>query len=60
MTWLLLLVQISATHGFHVVVISEHESMADCHVAGTYITWEDRMPVNQDMLCFATDIEVTE
>ena len=35
-------------------VLSAHDTMAECHVAGTYINWEERMPVNKDMLCFAT------
>ena len=60
MTWLLLMVQISASHGFEVAVLSEHETMAECHVAGTRIHWEERMPVNKEMLCFATDVEVRE
>ena len=60
MTWLLLMIQFNAVHGFEVVVLSHHNTMAECHVAGTKIQWEERMPVNKEMLCFATDIEVSK
>ena len=41
-----------------VEIISDHDTMAGCHVAGTRTYWEERMPVNREMLCFPTDIEV--
>ena len=43
-----------------VQVLSDHEPMAGYHVAGTKIQWEERMPVNKEMLCFATDVKVAQ
>ena len=57
MKWLLLLV-VAIDGDITVNVLSEHETMAGCHVAGTKIHWEKRMPINQEMLCFPTDQEV--
>jgi len=57
MKWLLLLV-VAVDGEISVQVLSDHQTMAGCHVAGTRIHWEERMPVNKEMLCFATDIEV--
>ncbi len=58
MKWLLLMVTITGNGDFSVEILSDHETMAGCHVAGTRIHWEQRMPVNREMLCFPTDIEV--
>ena len=57
MKWLLLVI-VAFDGELTVEVISDHETMAQCHVAGTRINWEERMPVNKELLCFATDIEV--
>jgi hypothetical protein len=57
MKWLLLLV-VAVDGDITVNVLSGHETMAQCHVAGTKIHWEQRMPINQEMLCFPTDQEV--
>lgn len=57
MKWLLLVI-IAADGDIAVNVLSAHETMAECHVAGTYINWEERMPVNKEMLCFPTDQEM--
>lgn len=57
MKWLLLLV-VAIDGDITVNVLSEHETMAGCHVAGTKIHWEERMPINQEMMCFLTDKEV--
>ena len=57
MKWLLLLV-VAVDGEISVQVLSDHQTMPGCHVAGTRIHWEERMPVNKEMLCFATDIEV--
>ena len=59
-TWLLLMVIAEANGELTVQVLSDHKTMAECHVAGTKIQWEERMPVNKEMLCFATDIKVTQ
>lgn len=59
-TWLLLMVIAEVNGELTVQVLSDHRTMAECHVAGTKITWEERMPVNKEMLCFATDIKVTQ
>ncbi len=39
-------------------ILSDHETMAQCHVAGTYINWSERMPMNKEMLCFPTDLDI--
>jgi len=57
MKWLLLVI-VAFDGELSVEVVSEHETMAQCHVAGTRIYWEERMPLNKELLCFATDIEV--
>ena len=57
MKWLLLLLIMEADGQITSHVLSAHDTMAECHVAGTYINWEERMPVNKDMLCFATDMK---
>jgi len=56
MKWLLLLLVMEADGQITSHVLSA-QTMAECHVAGTYINWEERMPVNKDMLCFATDMK---
>lgn len=58
MKWLLLMLVMEADGQITAHILSDHETMANCHVAGTYITWEERMPVNKDMLCFATDMKI--
>ena len=60
MTWLLLMVMAEANGELVVHILSEHETMAHCHVAGTRIQWEERMPVNKEMLCFATDVKALQ
>lgn len=57
MKWLLLVI-VAFDGELSVEVISDHETMAQCHVAGTRVHWEERMPLNKELLCFATDIEV--
>lgn len=57
MKWLLLVI-VAFDGKLSVEVVSDHETMAQCHVAGTRIHWEERMPLNKELLCFATDIEV--
>jgi len=57
MKWLLLMV-IAVDGEITVEVLSSHDTMASCHVGGTRIHWEERLPVNQEMLCFPTDQEV--
>jgi len=57
MAWLLLLV-VAVDGDISVEVLSRHDTMAGCHVAGTKIHWEERLPINQEMLCFPTDQEV--
>ncbi|REJ67645.1 MAG: hypothetical protein DWQ28_06615 [Proteobacteria bacterium] len=58
MKWLLLMVIAEVNGELTVHVLSDHDTMAQCHVAGTYINWEERMPMNKEMLCFPTNIEV--
>ncbi len=60
MTWLLLMVIAEVNGELTVQVLSDHETMAQCHVAGTKIQWEERMHVNKEMLCFATDVKVAQ
>lgn len=57
MKWLLLLI-VAVDGEIAVEVLSQHDTMAACHVGGTKIHWEERLPVNQEMLCFPTDQEV--
>lgn len=57
MKWLLLLV-VAVDGEITVEVLSRHDTMAQCHVGGTRIHWEERLPVNQEMLCFPTNQEV--
>lgn len=57
MKWLLLMVIASADGEIAVSVLSAHETMAHCHVAGTKINWEERMPINKEMLCFPTEFQ---
>ena len=52
------MVMVATSGEFNVTVLSTHDTMAECHVAGTLIHWEERMPVNKEMLCFPTDVEV--
>jgi hypothetical protein len=59
-TWLLLMVIAEVNGELTVQVLSDHETMAECHVAGTRIKWEERMPVNKEMLCFATDVKALQ
>lgn len=59
-TWLLLMVIAEVNGELTVQVLSDHETMAQCHVAGTKIQWEERMHVNKEMLCFATDVKVAQ
>jgi|TARA_R100000406_G_scaffold81165_1_gene62779 hypothetical protein len=56
--WLLLMVVAEVNGELTVHVLSDHETMAHCHVAGTYINWEERMTVNKEMLCFPTDLDI--
>jgi hypothetical protein len=58
MQWLLLMVIASVDGDLSVKVLSRHDTMAQCHVAGTYINWSERQPINNEMLCFPTDREV--
>jgi hypothetical protein len=58
MKWALIMVMVATSGEFNVTVLSTHDTMAECHVAGTLIHWEERMPVNKEMLCFPTDVEV--
>ena len=58
MQWLLLMITVTAAGEIETTVLSKHDYMSQCHVAGTYINWEERMPVNKEMLCLPTDIEV--
>ena len=60
MTWLLLMVIAEVNGELTVQVLSDHETMAECHIAGTRINWEERMPVNKEMLCFATDVKALQ
>lgn len=60
MTWLLLMIIAEVNGELTVHILSEHHTMAHCHVAGTRIQWEERMPVNKEMLCFATDVEALQ
>jgi hypothetical protein len=59
-TWLLLMIIAEVNGELSVQVLSDHKTMAECHVAGTKIQWEERMPVNKEMLCFATDVEALQ
>jgi hypothetical protein len=56
MQWLLLMIIVSADGSITPHILSQHDTMAGCHVAGTRISWEERMPVNKEMVCLATDI----
>jgi len=58
MKWLLLVIVADVNGEFTVNVMSAHDTMAGCHVAGTYINWEERMPVNKEMLCFPSDVKI--
>ena len=52
MKWLLLMVVMEADGHHGARFEADHETMANCHVAGTYIQFEDRLPVNRyAMLC---------
>ena len=47
--------------GFEISLLSAHETIADCHVAATYIQhFEERMPINQEAVCMAADKEFAE
>lgn len=58
MKWLLLVIIADVNGEFTVNVMSDHGTMAECHVAGTFLTWEERMPINKEMLCFPTDLDI--
>ena len=47
----------SADGEIAVNVLSGHETMAQCHVAGTRTLWEERQ-ANRELLCFPTDIDI--
>ena len=57
MKWLLLMVIASGDGEIAVNVLSAHETMAECHVAGTFLTWSERMPVYKEALCFPTEFQ---
>ena len=57
MKWLLLMIVASADGEIAVNVLSGHETMAQCHVAGTRTLWEERQ-ANRELLCFPTDIDI--
>ena len=60
MIWLLLLINLTPM-GFEISLLSAHETLADCHVAATYIQhFEERMPINQEAVCMAADKEFAE
>lgn len=57
MRWLLLVIIAEVNGDLTVNVMSDHETMAECHVAATYISWEE-MTANKEMMCFPFDREV--
>jgi len=58
MKWLLLMVIASVDGELSVEIVSKHETMAQCYFASTLIDFEERKPVNKDLLCFQTEYEV--
>ena len=58
MKWLLLMIIAEINGDMTVHVLSSHDTRAQCHVAGTYINWEERMPINKELMCFPSDREV--
>lgn len=58
MKWLLLMIIAEINGEFTVNVLSAHDTIAGCHVAGTFINFEERLPMNREMMCFPTDREV--
>jgi hypothetical protein len=57
MKWLLLMVIAEVNGEITVHVLSDHDTMAGCHVAGTRTLWEERQ-ANRELLCFPTDIDI--
>jgi hypothetical protein len=41
-TWLLLMIIAEVNGELSVQVLSDHKTMAECHVAGTKIQWEEQ------------------
>ena len=54
--WVLVMVVFNGS--FFVEIDSEHETMAECYFASTQIHWEERMPINKELVCI--QIEETE
>jgi len=55
MKWLLLMIVVEVNGEFTVNMLSDHETMAQCYFASTFIDLDERMPVNQEYLCMPTD-----
>lgn len=53
--WLLVLVTVSTPRDFGFNILSEHETISECHVASTYIHWEEQMPINTEALCIRVE-----
>ena len=56
MKWVLVMIVFNGS--FFVEIDSEHETMAECYFASTQIHWEERMPINKELVCI--QIEETE
>ena len=53
--WLLVLVTVSTPRDFGFNILSEHGTISECHVASTYIHWEEQMPINTEALCIRVE-----
>lgn len=51
MQWLLMIVTAVAPGEFQNEVLSQHDTISQCHVAATQIHWEEMMAINNEMLC---------
>lgn len=58
MKWLLLMIVAEISGEMTVYVLSDHETMSQCHFAATFIDWSEMMAANKELMCFPTDLDI--
>jgi len=55
MKWVLVLVVSLGSGNFETKILGGYDTVAQCHVAITELTWGETMPVNEGIICITVD-----
>ena len=55
MKWVLVLVVSLGSGDFETKILGGYDTVAQCHVATTELTWGETIPVNQGIICMRVD-----